>query len=120
MAKTILKVTPNKAIVKINDAGSTISLATDLLFTGQTVSGTPKVYITGVTFSNTGTAAQVDLTRNAVKVMSLAFSGQMDFPCALTENAISDIVVACPANSFVILELSKTDGYSNVIPNVGI
>lgn len=119
MAKTIIKVTPTKAVVKITDADATIALATDLLFTGQTVSGIPKVYITGIKYSNNA-SGKVIITRNAVKVCTLSYADSFSFETySLTENAISDIVVTCPVDSFVILELSKTDGYSDITPNIG-
>lgn len=119
MAKTIIKLTPTKAVVKISDANATISLATDLLYAGQTVSGTPKVYITGIKYSNPSVSLS-RFSRNAVNVMTLAYADEFIFETyALTENAISDIVVTCPTDSFVIFELTKVDGYSDVIPNVG-
>lgn len=119
MTKTVVKVTPNKAVVKVVDANATISLATDLLFTGQTVSGTPKVYITGVWFCCDGNT-HIHVTRNSVDALKLSYASKFEFPTfAITENATSDIVITCPANSMVILELSKTEGYSDVIANIG-
>lgn len=119
MAQTIIKVTPNKAVVKVADADYTINLATDLLFTGQTVSGSPKVYITGIKYSNNA-SGKIIITRNAVKVCTLSYAQTLNFDnYSLTENATSNIVITCPADSFVILELSKVEGYSDVIANVG-
>jgi hypothetical protein len=120
MAKKIIKLTPTKAVVKIIDSNETISLATDLLFAGQTVSGSPKVYITGVLYSNTGVSSHIHITRNGDKVLCLGFAQDFKFEnYAITEQPTSDIVVVCPTDSFVILELTKTEGYSDVISNVG-
>lgn len=119
MAKTIIKVTPNKAVVKITDANDSIALATDLLFTGQVVSGTPKVYITGIKYSNNANGKTI-LTRNSIKVCTLSYAGTLNFDnYALTESSTSNIDVTCPLDSFVILELSKVEGYSDVIGNIG-
>jgi hypothetical protein len=116
MTKRLIKVTPTKATVQFIDAGGTLSLGTDLLSAGQTPSGSPKVYITGLTFSCAPTE-NISITRNSVKTISVTNVGHLDM--AMTLDATSDIVVACPANGMIIIELSKVDGYSSTIPNIG-
>ena len=125
MAKNIIKITPTKAIVQIIDAGATISLATDLLFAGtvqagfapQVVSGTPKVNITGVTYSLPSASGSL-VTRGGANVLALQNSDNKEFQYSIVMNNTSDIVVTCPSGGMVILELSKIGGYSDVIPNI--
>lgn len=128
--KNIIKLTPTKAIIQILDATETISLDTDLLFTGvvqsgfipQTVSGTPTVNITGVRYSLPASSPSTNpttITRNGVKVLNLNGSQNHEFQYSIISNNTSNIVVNCPSGGMVFLELNKIAGYSDVIPNVG-
>lgn len=120
MAKNIIKITPTKAVIQIIDAGATISLATDLLFTGQTVSGTPTVNITNIIYSCAPTE-NISVTRNSVKTLSVAGTAHQNFPYSVIANNTSDIVVVCPTNGMIFIELSKIAGYTETtIPNVGV
>lgn len=118
--KTILKLTPTVAVVKISDAGaSTISLANDLLFVNNTtgqidVAATPVVNIRSISYSVMGATAAT-VVRNGLHVWDLLgvydleFNGYSD-----TQQNTSDIVVTLAGAGQIIFELLKVSGYGDV------
>ena len=123
MAKTVLKVNQQKAVVEIvlDAAGSeTISLATDILCATQTVSGTPTVDIDSIKFSVQPTQLAT-VTRNAVNVLQLYGTDHWAFDSyAVNQQNTQDITVTLAGAGTVIIELAKKAGYSATVPNVGI
>jgi len=122
--KTILKVTPTTAVVKISDAGAqTISLANDLLFKNQTtgqidVAGlapAPTVNIRSINFSIPGTVNGTISRAGAnvfyaLGVFDLSYAGYSD-----SQNNTSDLVVTIPAGGgHIIVELLKIAGYGDI------
>jgi hypothetical protein len=121
MAKTILRKTPQKVAVKIQGSGvtETVTLATDLLHTTETVDGTPTVNIVGIHW--TGAAdASATITRNGVRIATLlgATGGELLFADAeFVDNVenTSNIVVVTTSQMEVWLLLRKQSGYSSKI-----
>jgi len=121
MAKTILRKTPQKVVVKVYGSGvsETISLATDCLHTTEVVDGTPAVNILALHW--TGAAAGVaTITRNSVVIATLlgAAGGELLFNDADFVDNIentSNIVVATTGQMEVWLSLRKQSGYSSKI-----
>lgn len=124
IVKTILKKTHQEAVVKVagTAAAGTISLASDLLPTGQVLDGaTQTVNIVGVTW--TGAAGGIiTISRNSVVVMTLQadaagaleFNGQMMLPDTIGNT--SDLVVTISgAQAECWLRLRKVDGYKSTI-----
>ena len=123
MAKQILKVNQTKAVIEVvlDEAGTeTIALATDLLCSTQTVSGTPTVDIDSVKFSVQPTQLAT-VTRNSVNVLQLYGTDhwQLDGYAQNVQNT-QNIVVTLAGAGTVILELAKKAGYSATVPNTGI
>lgn len=121
MAYRVMYQTETKAVVKVWGTGSsdTITLATDLLSTTMTVTGTPTVNITQVMWfvSNVSGADAVTVTRNSVPVFNLYQNGQLDFA---GEGGFSDdtantsnIVVSIVGTGGCYLMLRKVAGYSS-------
>jgi len=124
MALTIMKLTETLAIVKVTGVGATtISLSNTqasggLLSPTQTLSGTLKVGIGYLTWSNNDT---ITIARNSVEVFKLHPNGnELDLHgngamLDITESA-SDIVVTIGASGgFCILTLRKVGGYASKI-----
>lgn len=122
IVKTILKKTHQEAVVKVagTAAAGTVSLATDLLPTGQALDGaTQTVNIVGVTW--TGSAAGVvTITRNSVVIMTLTSSGQLDFtgqnmtPDTI-ENASDIVITISGGQAECWLRLRKVGGYKTTV-----
>lgn len=125
VTKTILKKTHQEAVVKVagTAAAATISLASDLLPTGQIleVAGTPAVNIVGVSWTG-ATLGIITIVRGGVTVMTLQsdaagnldFSGQMMIPDTIGNT--SDIVVTISgAQAECWLRLRKVAGYQTTI-----
>lgn len=124
VVKTIVKKTHQEVVVKVagTAATGTISLATDLLATGQALDGaTQSATIVGVTW--TGAAGGIiSISRNSVVVMTLQadaagmlyFDGQSMPPEAI--GLTSDIAVAISgAQAECWLKLRKVGGYKTTI-----
>lgn len=112
MAITVLKKTPIHCVVKVTGTGAqTVTLAS-LATTNQTASS-PKVNITGLTWSVP--AGNATIARNAQNlwIVTGAYQPQMNGWSDIEQN-LSDIVVTLPAGGgTVVLELMKVDGYSD-------
>lgn len=123
-AKTIMRKTHGEAVVKVagTAAAETISLANDLLPTGQALDGdTQAVNIIGVTWTGASDGI-VSIARNGVVVMTLQanaagqmdFGGQMMIPDSI--NQTKDIVVTISgAQAECWLKLRKVSGYKTLI-----
>ncbi len=124
IVKTILKKTHQEAVVKVagTAAAGTISLASDLLPTGQALDGaTQTVNIVGVTWTGAPTGV-ITITRNSIVVMTLQadaagaleFNGQMMLPDTISNT--SDIVVTISAaQAECWLRLRKVGGYKTTV-----
>jgi hypothetical protein len=124
IVKTILKKTHQEAVVKVagTAAAGTISLASDLLPTGQVLDGdTQTVNIVGVTWTGAADGI-ITITRNSVVVMTLQanaagaleFNGQMMLPDTIGNT--SDLVVTISgAQAECWLRLRKVGGYKSTI-----
>lgn len=113
--KTVLKLTPIHAVVKIVGSGSaTISLATDLLRSNE-VAATPVVNISGIYWSIPASGQNATISRNSVVQWDLAGSYHQEFSGFADVDAnTTDIVVAIPAGGgTVIVELVKVNGFGN-------
>ena len=122
MAKNILRLDEKKAVVKLTGSGvsttETVTLATDLLSTTQSVSGTPKVNILGFMWLGAA-AATITITRNGTTIATISdSSGQMDFMTGeFVENInnTSDIVVTIAGTAQIWMTLRKDSGYASKI-----
>lgn len=123
MSKRVMYQTETKAVVKVwgTDSSDTITLATDLLSSTMTVTGTPTANITNVTWfvSNLTGADAVTVTRNSVPVFNLYQNGKLDFAgeggfSDDTENT-SNIVVSIVGTGGCYLTFRKAAGYSSKI-----
>ena len=121
MALAILRQTETLAVVKVYGAGATtITLATDLLSSTMTVTGTPTVNIAHVTwYCSSGASDSVSIARNGVNIMHLYQNGQFDFA---GEGGFSDtvqntqnIVVTITGTGGCYLTLRKEAGYSSKV-----
>ena len=124
IVKTILKKTHQEAVVKVagTAAAGTISLASDLLPTGQALDGgTQTVNIVGVTWTGAADGI-VTVTRNSVVVMTLQanaagaleFNGQMMLPDTI-ENTSDVVVTISGAQAECWLRLRKVGGYKTTV-----
>lgn len=124
IVKTILKKTHQEAVVKVagTAAAGTISLASDLLPTGQALDGgTQTVNIVGVTWTGAADGI-VTITRNSVVVMTLQanaagaleFNGQMMLPDTI-ENTSDVVVTISGAQAECWLRLRKVGGYKTTV-----
>jgi hypothetical protein len=122
IVKTIIKKTHQEAVVKVagTAAAGTISLASDLLPTGQVLDGaTQTVNIVGVTWSGAA-AGVVTISRNSVVIMTLTSSGQLDFtgqnmtPDTI-ENASDIVVTISGGQAECWLRLRKVGGYKTTV-----
>jgi hypothetical protein len=122
--KSILKKTHGEAVVKVAgaDEAETISLASDLLASGQVLNGeTQTVNIIGVSWTG-ATNGIITVTRGGVTIMTLQanaagaleFGGQMMQPDSV--NNSNDIVVTVSgAQAECWLRLRKVSGYKTTI-----
>lgn len=122
--KTILRKTHGEAIVKVagTSAAETISLASDLLPTGQVLDGvTQAASIIGVTWTGDDKGI-ITISRGGVIVMTLQanaagqldFAGQQMIPDPI--GSTSDIVVTISgAQSECWLKIRKLSGYKTTI-----
>ena len=124
IVKTILKKTHQEAVVKVagTAAAGTISLASDLLPTGQALDGgTQTINIVGVTWTGAADGI-VTITRNSVVVMTLQanaagaleFNGQMMLPDTI-ENTSDVVVTISGAQAECWLRLRKVGGYKTTV-----
>jgi hypothetical protein len=123
-AKTVLRKTHQEAVVKVagTAAAQTISLASDLLPTGQVLDGgTQTVNIVGATWTG-AIGGVVTIARNSVTIMTLVgdnpgqidLGGQSMIPDTI--NNTSDIVVTISgAQAECWLKLRKVGGYKTTI-----
>ena len=115
--KTVLRVTNNRAIIRVVGTAAsdtaTISLATDLVGSGDalTSGGTPTAIISKV---KTSTANHVHITRNSVNVATFFGSDVIDeSDWVLTDQPTHDIVVTFNGGAgMVLIEITKISGYS--------
>lgn len=122
--KTILKKTHQEAVVKVagTAAAETISLASDILASGQALDGsTQTVNIVGVTWTGAADGI-ITITRNSVVVMTLQanaagaleFGGQSMLPDTISNT--SDVVVTISgAQAECWLRLRKVGGYKTTV-----
>ena len=122
--KTILKLTPIHAVVKISgtSATETIHLGSDLLWNNnsingnqQEVAGTPVVNIMGMYWNVPSATLFATVVRNSITIWNLQGQFNFDFRgWADSQQNTSDIVVTLPATeSEVVIELLKVSGYGN-------
>jgi hypothetical protein len=121
--KTILKKTYGEALVKVagTAASETISLATDLLATNDSLlaGGTPTVNIAAVTWTGVP-GGVITITRNSVIVMTLNagasgfldFGGQI-FPPDPIGNTSDIVVTISGGQAECWIRLRKVSGYKN-------
>lgn len=120
MAATVHYITKthNRAVVKIVGTAAsdtaTINITTDLLVSGQTASS-PKVGISAVAYS-CSSAGDVTVVRNSIPVFKLFGHDSLSY--GSNEQSNQNIVVTfnTSAGGTLILELSKTSGFSAVNP----
>ncbi len=125
VTKTVVKSTHNNAVVKvINDssgaASTTITLATDLLRSNETISGSPSVSIGRLEFSSMNGGAGIKIVRNSVVIMQLENSGCFELP--FNEDSIqntSDLVITLDRGT-LIMHLLKNNYEPNYKPEQGI
>lgn len=133
LSKSIIKVSDTEAIVRIagkDTAAVTINIATDILSTNQTVSGTPTVTITGVQWAGEpGAIYKVD--RNGTRIVTpLADNGNFidfmgtAFPPENTNSTSNiDVTIVTAAGAAVQgelwLRLRKVSGYVTPALNAG-
>jgi len=129
MAATVQYITKtfNRAVIKVVGTASgdtaTITIGApggtpfldDLTVTGQTVSAAPTVTISAIAYS-VHASGDATIVRNAVPIFKLFGNGVM--PYGSNEQASKNIVVTFTTTlgGTVIIELSKTDGYSAINP----
>ena len=133
LTKTLIKANETEAVVKIagsDTAASVIALATDILATGQTVTGTPKVNIIGVQWSGEAGGA-IKIARNGTRIMSLVTDnpGYMDMmgteipPDNINNTNDISVTITNSSNAAVqgevYLRLRKTSGYGSPAYNAG-
>jgi hypothetical protein len=117
LVKTILKMSPQEAIIKWTGSGTDTLTLASLVATGQTLLGTPvaSVHITGVKAS-IDTAANCTIVRNAVEVLHIhdnfTFQSEDFLHSVLAEQPSSDIVVTLAAAGTLIIKVKKIHGYS--------
>jgi hypothetical protein len=110
--------THNRAVVKIVGTAAadtaTIDITSDLVVAGQTASS-PKVGISGLAYS-VSSSGDVTVSRNLVPVFKLFGHDTLQY--GSNEQATQNIVVTfnTSAGGTLILELSKTSGFSAVNP----
>lgn len=119
LAKTILKMSPQEAIVKWTGSGTDTLTLASLVATGQTLTGTvnPSAVITGADASVDG-AGICTVTRNSVEVLHVhdnySFHSDNFLGAVLSENSASDIAVSLAALGTLILKVRKVHGYSGM------
>jgi hypothetical protein len=122
--KTVIKKTHQEAVIKVagTAAAETISLASDLLPTGQVLDGaTQTVNIVGVTWTGAANGI-VTIARGATTVMTLQannsnqldFGGQQMIPDTVA-NTTDITVTISGAQSECWLKLRKVGGYKTTI-----
>lgn len=118
LVKTILKMSPQEAIVKWTGSGTDTLTLASLVATGQSLTGDPALpsaHITGVKAS-IDTAANFTIVRNAVEVLhahdNFTFQSEDFLHSVLSEQASSDIVVTLAALGTLIIKVKKVHGYS--------
>lgn len=110
--------THNRAVVKIvgtsTSDSATINIATDLLFGAQTANS-PKVGISALAYS-CSSSGDVTVVRNGVTIFKLFGHDTLSY--GSNEQSDQNIVVTfnTSAGGTIILELSKTSGFSAVNP----
>lgn len=121
MAKTILRKTPQMCAVKVAGSGvtETITLATDLLTSTETVAGTPTVDIIAIRWSGAA-AAIASITRGGTIISTLtgAYSSTLDFRDGQFRDNVNntgDLVIVTTGQMEVWLELRKVTGYASKI-----
>ena len=124
VTKTVLKVTENEAVVKVQGTGaaSTISLATDILAPTQLVDGsTQTVDILGIGWSG-ASGGVVQVSRNNVIVTTrlvdnsgfAEFGGQA-LPAENTQHTSDVVVTISGAQAECWLVLRKVGGYKSKV-----
>lgn len=121
MTKRVMWQTETAACVKVYGTNSTdtISLATDLLSSTMTVSGSPTVNITAVTWYSDDIGQGVTVTRNSVPILNLPSVGQLllspQFGITEDTQNTSDLVVTLSGTGGCYLTLRKVAGYASKI-----
>lgn len=127
MSKIALKLTQQKAEIHLEATGAmneTISLATDLLCSGETLDGNDiKVNIHEIKYSIIPTD-EIIITRGTQIVARLTNSGIMSFVGSyININNTDDLVVTTTGTApgaFCVLSLTKVSGFAPTVPNQGI
>lgn len=120
MAKRVISLRNNEAIIKIEGAvgATTIALATDLLGANEVLDGnTPIVNIAGIIW--TGTTGTATIVRNNVTIAALSGNGaltsQQGFQGDNGGNTF-DLVITTAATEFQVwIKLHKIQGYQTKI-----
>jgi hypothetical protein len=117
LIKKTIKADPREVIVKWTGSGTDTLTLASLVSSGQTVTGTPGVFILGLSTSVDGGGTCI-VTRNSEETFHVHdnYEFQTDgiIQAVVNENSGSDIVVTLSTTGTAIIRVKKVQGYSGI------